>query len=248
MSKKNFKVATTENGKTPKQDTKHMFATANIKIDKTPTGKVKTLKDREKIKKEREEQYKNFRIAALKRRAARMGLSEEDTNKKVEELKNQLDTPNSYLVLVLFKPGDKNLVVEALKNEGLAWLMMSNYHFYIEADQETLGTLRGIMPPSAKIYPYVKKKPSVLADVKKKTDKKPTNNKKGVAKFHVKHWKRPNVARLSKKERKEFKNKVKALRASWKAAKPKKATTVHLKPKKSSKSSKKASTNLKKAA
>jgi len=239
MSRKNFKVATTEDGKT-----------TMTKIDKTPTGKVKTIKDREAIKKEREEQYQNFRIGALKRRAKRMGLSDEEIAKKVEELKNQLNTPNSYLVLVLFKTADKNLVVEALKNEGLTWKMMSDSHFYIEADQETLGTLRGIMPPSAKIYPHVKKKPSVLADVEKKdkTPKKPTNNKKGNAKFHAKHWKRPNVAAFSKKNRREFKDKVKALRAAWKAAKPKKATTVHLKPKKRSNASKKASTNLKKAA
>lgn len=237
MSRKNFKVATTEEGKT-----------TITKIDKTPTGKVKTIKDREKIKKEREEQYQNFRIGALKRRAKRMGLSEEETNKKIEELKNQLDTPNSYLVLVLFKTADKSLVVEALKKEGLTWKMMSDYHFYIEADQETLGTLREIMPPSANIHPYVKKKPSVLPKAEKKVEKKPSNNKKGTAKFHAKSWKRPNVAHMSKKDRKEFKDKVKALRAAWKAAKPKKATTVHLKSKKRSKSPKKASTDLKKAA
>lgn len=239
MSRKNFKVATTEDGKT-----------TLTKIDKTPTGKVKTIKDREKIKKEREEQYKSFRIGALKRRAKRAGLSEEDTKKKIEELKNQLDTPNNYIVLVLFKQADKNLVVEALKNEGLVWKMMSNSHFYIEADQETLGTLRSIMPPSAKIHPYVKKKPPIIAkeEVIKKPDKKPTNNKKGTAKFHVNHWKRPNVAGMSKKNRKEFKAKVKSLRDLWKAQKAKGSTTVQLKPKKGSTGSKKASTDLKKAA
>ena len=53
MSKKNFKVAT-DKGQTPKQDTKHIFATVNVKKDSTPTGKVKTLKDKEALKKERE--------------------------------------------------------------------------------------------------------------------------------------------------------------------------------------------------
>ena len=67
MSKKNFKVATTENGKTPKQNTSktdHIFATTKITKDKTPMGKVKTMKDKEALRKEREEQYKNFRINA----------------------------------------------------------------------------------------------------------------------------------------------------------------------------------------
>ena len=91
MSKKNFKVATTENGKTPKQDTKHVFATANVKKDKTPTGKVKTMKDKEELRKAREEQYKNFRVNALKRRAKRMGLSDEQTEVKIKELISQIN-------------------------------------------------------------------------------------------------------------------------------------------------------------
>ena len=238
MSRKNFKVATTEDGKT-----------TLTKIDKTPTGKVKTLKDREQIKKEREEQYKNFRVNALKRRAKRMGLSDEDTEKKVKELLVQLDTPNSYTVLILFSPKDEKLVLEAMKNEGLTWKMKSNSHMFLDADQETLDTLRKIMPPSAKIHPYTKKKPTVLpVSDAKKTEKKPSNNKKGTPKFKVKRWKRPNIAGKSKQERKEFQKKVKALRASWKAIARKKATTVHMKSKKRSKSLKKVSTSLKQAA
>ena len=82
MSRKNFTVATTEDGKT-----------TLTKIDKTPTGKVKTMKKKEELQKAREEQYKNFRINALKRRAKRMGLNDEQTAAKVEELKKQiLDT------------------------------------------------------------------------------------------------------------------------------------------------------------
>ena len=46
MKEKNAKVATVENNVT------------TTKIDNTPTGKTKTIKDKEAIKKAREEQYK----------------------------------------------------------------------------------------------------------------------------------------------------------------------------------------------
>ena len=166
MSRKNFKVATAEDGKT-----------TIIKIDKTPTGKVKTIKDKEQVRKEREEQYKNFRINALKRRAKRMGLTDEQTEVKVKELLNQLDTPNSYNVLILFNSKDKDLVKQALLKEELVWKIMSDSHLFIDADQETLATLRSIMPPSAKIHPYCKKKAAVLPIQKPKKEKKP---KKGL--------------------------------------------------------------------
>lgn len=242
MSRKNFKVATAENG-----------ATTLVKIDKTPTGKVKTIKDKEIIRKEREEQYKNFRIGALKRRAEREGLSEEDTKKAVDKLIEQLNTPNSYLVLVLFNTKDQGMVKEALKNEGLVWKMMSNSHLFIEADQETLGTLREIMPPSAKIHPYVQKKPSVLP-VKEppKKVKKPKNRAsiRAAAKAAKKARKAAKMAAC--KNRKGNAGKAYAkMRKQIKLLKAKKAhkdTTVQLKPKKSSNASKKASTDLKQAA
>lgn len=151
MSRKNFKVATDANGQT-----------TLTKIDKTPTGKVKTIKDKEVIRKEREEQYKNFRIGALKRRAKRMGLTEEQVKEKIEELIKQIDTPNSYFVLIMFNPKDADLLKQALMNEGLTWKIMGANYAYIEADQETLATIRKITPPDAKIHPYVKKKPPVL--------------------------------------------------------------------------------------
>lgn len=239
MSRKNFKVATAENGET-----------TLVKIDKTPTGKVKTIKDRDKIRKEREEQYKNFRLSALERRAERMGLTDEQTKEAVNKLLVQLDTPNSYMVLILFNPNDANLVREAIKNEGLVWKMMSNSHLFIEADQETLGTLREIMPPSAKIHPYVKKKPTVLPMTITKSEKKPKKGGKPHSRLNGKKEmrKRYNVARLSKIQKRKFKKQVKSLRDLWKANKKKTGTVVQLKPKKSSTASKKASTDLKKAA
>ena len=132
---------------------------------------------------------------------------------------------------------------------------MTDSHLFMDADQETLATIRSIMPPSAKIHPYVKKKKPVLTAPTIKKEKKPSNNNKNVAhtakvarktggKFH----KRPNVAGMSKQKRKEFKAKVLAIKAAWKAQKKHSGTTVPLKAKKASKSPKKASTTLKQAA
>ena len=240
MKEKNTKVATAENNVT------------TTKIDKTPTGKVKTIKDKEAIKKAREEQYKNFRIGALKRRAKRMGLSEEETKKKIEELLVQLDTPNSYSVLILFNPKDENLVVQALKNEDLTWKMKSNSHLFIDADQETLATLRSIMPPTAKIHPYVKKKPPVLPAQNIQKEKKPKNRAsiRAAAKAAKAARKAANSLKnkTDKKLNRYSKQKNLAIWRALRASKNASGTVVQLNPKKRSKSSKKASTNLKQAA
>lgn len=240
MSRKNFKVATADNGET-----------TLVKIDKTPTGKVKTLKDREKIRKECEEQYKNFRINALRRRGKRLKMPDEQIEEAVKALLVQMDTPNSYNILILFNANDKAFVREALENEGLVWKMMSNSHLFIEADQETLKTLREIMPPSAKIHPYVKKKPAILpVEEPTKKVKKPKKGGKPHSRLNGKQEKRKryNVARFSKKKKAEFKKEVKSLKGVWKANKKTTGKVVQIKAKKSSTGSKKASTDLKKAA
>lgn len=250
MSRKNFKVATAESGMTTKQDKKHLFVVEKTNV---PTGKVKTLKDHEEIRKEREEQYKNFRINALRRRAKRMKMSEEQIENAVKALVVQMDTPNSYNVLVLFNPNDKNLVVQALKNEGLVWKMMSSSHFFIDADQETLGTLREIMPPSAKIHPYVKKKPAILpVEEPPKKNKKPKNRAsiRAAAKAAKKARKAAKMAACKNRKKNagkayaKMRKQIKLL----KVKKGRKATTIQLKAKKGSTALKKASTNLKKAA
>lgn len=273
MSRKNFKVATAENGKTPTQN-KKSFATTNIaKKDNTPTGKVKTIVDKEELRKRRETEYRNFRINALKRRAKRMGLSEEQTKVKLEELTKQLDTPNSYNVLILFSKKDKNLVKQALLKENLVYSVMSDEHLFIEADQETLATLRSIMPPTAKIHPYTKKKPPILPTVaKSKAKAKRPGPKKAKAirkrekdgiylpkgksahkkqslKMHNDHNVAADVERVKKNKKKRKIDKAFKLfqKRVLKASKKKGGTTVQLKPKTRSTGSKKAST-LKKAA
>lgn len=187
MSKKNFTVATAENGKTTKQDTKHAFATTNISKDKTPTGKVKTIKDKEAIRKEREENYRNFRINALKRRAKRMKLDEKKTQEAVDKLIAQLDTPNSYDVLLMYTdPKVYNLLKEALNNEGIVCKIITSTYAFLVSDKETLATLRTIAPTGVEICPYVKKKEPVLpvappkmrGHIAKNNDK--SNTRKGI--------------------------------------------------------------------
>lgn len=151
MSRKNFKVATTEDGKT-----------TLTKIDKTPTGKVKTLKDKEAIKAAREEQYKTFRVNALKRRAKRIGLSDEQIKVKVEELLKQIDAPANYDIMIMFNPADYDMVKQALMNEDITWKLLVSTYGFIEGDAEVLATIRTIVPSTAKIYPHVKRKPNVL--------------------------------------------------------------------------------------
>ena len=193
---KNNTTATAQKGQTVTKNT-----------SKVPTGKITTLKDATARKKAREEQYMNFRVNCLKRRCKRMKVSEEETKKLIEKLKEQLKTPNNYSVLIMFNKNDINLVKESLKNEGLVCKVMTDSYIMIDADQETLGTLRGIMPPSAKIHPYVKKKPPILPVQKpKEATKKPLNKatrKANAAK--AKLTRKVNNMKMHKKVKKHFK-------------------------------------------
>ena len=270
MSKKNFKVATTEDGKTPKQNTSktdHIFATTKITKDKTPTGKVKTMKDKEELQKAREEQYKNFRINALTRRAKRMGLTEEQIAVKIEELKKQMASSNDYDILIMFNPNDYNMVKQALLNDDIAWKMLVSSYGFLIGDAELLADLRKILPPSAKIYPYVKRKPPILPSqqpsgrgkkTRTKAEKKSLAAAAKKARKAAKNLKTKEARRQQAiAKRKEEKNKVsrKAAKAKAlfdkrckKAQKAKGGTVVQMKAKKPSTSPKKASTSLKQAA
>ena len=253
MSRKNFKVATTENGKT-----------TLTKIDKTPTGKVKTLKDKEAVKAAREEQYKNFRIAALKRRAKRMGLSEEQTNVKVKELEAQLKAPTNYSVLIWYDPKDYDMMKESIKNEDMAVDIMTSTYLFITVDSEGLGTLRSIAPPTAKIYPHVKRKPNVLPTEKPrvrgakkhtKAEKKALATAAKKARKAINRQKGHNVKSEAKQRLEKFMRDRKAFNVARKAAKKASKTavkkssgiTIRMKAKSRSKSVKMAST-LNKAA
>lgn len=183
MSRKNFKVETADTGQTTKSTDKHPFVLteeakkAFEKKTKIPTGKVKTKEERERLKEARELTYRNFRIKALIRRGIRQKMSEEDIKAAVEKLKSQMDSPKKYMILLLYggmtKPTTdkksvpvKNLVEQAILNNKLKWAVKSDNHMYIEGDKTVLDTLRSIMPPGVKIYPYAKKEQPIIPAIK----------------------------------------------------------------------------------
>ena len=210
---------------------------------KVPTGKVTIMKETEARKKAREEQYRNFRIAALKRRCKRMGYDEEKTNEFIEKLKKQLNAPKEYSILIMLDKKDSAMMKEALAKAKINYKYHGDTYFSIDGNQDILTKIREIAPPKAKIYPYAKKMESVIPkeEPPKKVKMKvvPHSRPKGKNVFK----KRPNIASMSKKGRKEFKAQVKSLRDKWKAEKAlkkKSGTTVQIKSKKGSESLKKA--------
>lgn len=185
MARKNFKVATTETGKT-----------TLVQIEKTnvPTGKVVTLEDKKKRGEAREKQYKEFRIAALKRRAKRMKLGDEETKAAVEKLIEQLNSPNNYYILLMYSKNNSKLIEEAVHNAELKVLFKSNEHMYLEGDDGVLKKIREIVPEHTQIHPYVKKHPPIL----KKEEDVPKEKKKPRTKAEKKA-----LAKAAKKARKE---------------------------------------------
>lgn len=149
----------------------------DAKKDKTPTGKVVSLKETEERRKAREKAYHDFRIGSLRRRCKRMKISEEETEKLVKELEAQLNEPNNYSVLLIIDTPDIAFTKEALKNNKIDARIIGDYYAWIDCDQNTLNKLREILPQKVKIHPYVKKKPPVLPKERVVSKhKKPTNN------------------------------------------------------------------------
>lgn len=187
MSRKNFKVETAENGQTTIK-----------KIDKTPTGKVKTLKNAEERRKEREEQYRTFRINALKRRAKRMNVPDEEVPKLVEKLIAQLDAPKQYTILTMGNAASINLLKQAIANAELKYLFCGDTFLYIEGDQNVLAKIREIAPPKVTVHPYAKKMEPILKASKAETEKKPTGNTSEVKKRAKKRRKQANLEAVKK--------------------------------------------------
>lgn len=213
-----------------------------------PTGKVKTIENANARKKAREEQYRNFRINSLRRRCNRMGYTEEQTEKFIKKLIEQLNAPKEYSILVMLSNKDNAMMKEALAKANIKYKYCGDTYFSIDGDQNVLAKIREIAPPSAKIYPYAKKMVSVI-DERPPEKKKPTNNtaeKKAAAKAA---YKKLNNKRGAHKPRLgKFVAKLKKRKTLLELKKKRKATTVQMASKKSSTGSKKASTNVKKAA
>lgn len=241
---KNITVETAQKGQTTTKN--------NI-----PTGKVKTLANAMERRKAREEQYRNFRINALKRRCKRMGFDETKTNEYVEKLKKQMDEPKQYSILITFDNADFNLLKEAVAKANINYNILvagsskarvSYGYMSLIGDQNILAKIREIAPPSAKIYPYAKKMESVLKDVERPPqEKKPTNNTTAV-KSANKQKKKELHRCTHKKGKGKFVAKQQRKISLSERKKLRKATTIQLKAKKSSTGSKKASTSIKKAA
>lgn len=222
-----------------------------------PTGKVKTLANATERRKQREEQFRNFRINALKRRCARYGFDEAKTNEYVEKLKKQMDAPKEYNIMVMFNKADFNLLKEAVTKAGIKYNILvagngkarvSYGYMSLDGDQAILAKIREIAPSSAKIYPYAKKMESVLKDVERPPQEKKTTNNTAAVKaankqkkkeLHRCTHKKGKGKSIAKQQRKISLSKRKKLR---------KAAIVQLNTKKSSTGSEKASTSIKKAA
>ena len=163
-----------------------------------PTGKVKTLANATERRKAREEQFRIFRINALKRRCKRYGFDDAKTAEYVAKLEEQMKAPKEYNIMVSFNTKDFNMVKEAVIKANIKYRILvagngkarvSYGYMSLIGDQKVLDKLREIAPPSAKIYPYAKKMESVIPKEEREVIKKPSNNtaeKKAAAKLERK--------------------------------------------------------------
>jgi dihydroorotate dehydrogenase len=224
-----------------------------------PTGKVKTLANATERRKAREEQFRIFRINALKRRCKRYGFDDAKTAEYVAKLEEQMKAPKEYNIMVSFNTKDFNMVKEAVTKanikyhilvEGNGKARVSYGYMSLTGDQKVLDKLREIAPPSAKIYPYAKKMESVIDEAPAVKKKKPTNNTVEKRKAAKDARKKENIQKFLNRKKGKGKTTAWGSRKISLAERKKahKATTIQLNAKKSSTGSKKASTNLKKAA
>lgn len=254
-----------------KVETAQKSQATNEKTSKVPTGKVTLMKETEARKKAREEQYRSFRINALRRRCKRMKLDDEKTEEFVKKLIEQLDAPKEYNILILLNPNDGLMMKEALAKANISYKYCGDTFFSIDGNQDVLAKIREIAPPKAKIYPYAKKMESVLSKgkeckseyVAKNTDKSSTAKYRRLARKADKLRKkqldgmaqndRKLHAELQKQRRMSSRRKVKTalkkLHIKLSGCKKKRSgIVVKLPAKNTSTGSKKASTNVKKAA
>ena len=250
--KNNTQVETAQKGQATNK-----IQSENTQKDKTPISKIILMKETESRKKAREEQYRIFRINALRRRCNRMGIDKDKTEELVKKLIEQMNAPKNYNIIVMLNGDDGKMFKEALAKEKVVYKLEGAPHtkkesipfLMFEGDQKVLAKLREIAPPGAKVWPYAKKADSVLSDIQKEVIKKPSNNtaeaKKNAKTVHKKINKKRSTHKSNKGKFFAKKNRRKTL---LELKNKRKATTVQLNSKTRSKGSKKASTNLKKAA
>lgn len=209
-------------------------------------GKVKTLKNAQERKKAREEQFRNFRINALRRRCMRMGLSDEKIEELVKKLIEQMNAPKEYDILVMVNPKDMAMLLEAMAKANIQYRYKGDTYVSIGGDQNVLAKIREIAPPGAKIFPYAKKMESVIPK-QEPSQKKPTNNT--AEKKKAANPKRPvgkavkSTRHFHRMQKGRYKN-LRTVSLAYKRIKRHKATTVQMAGKTPSEGSK----TLKKAA
>lgn len=170
-------------------------------IKKNKELKVVSLKETQARKEAREKEYRNFRIASLKRRCKRMKLSEEETKKTIDALIKQMDEPQTYQILMIFNKTDIKMVKEALANAKIDVRILGDYYAWIDGDKTLLDKLREILPPKTKIHPYTKKKPPVLEKRIPDKQKKPTSNTAAKKKAAQLKRKKDNLANLAARKK-----------------------------------------------
>ena len=208
-----------------------------------PTGKVKTLANATERRKAREEQFRNFRIGALRRRCKRMGFDEAKTEEYVKKLIEQLNAPKEYDILIMFSTKEGSMMRQAMDNAKIKYKFHADTYFFVQGDQNVLAKIREIAPPSAKIHPYARKMESVIPKEEKEVIKKPSNNtaeKKAAAKT-ANNGHMPKSTRYFHRMQKGRYKELRKISLAYKRSKKCKATTVQLNTKKSSTASKKAS-------
>lgn len=230
-----------------KVETAQKSQATNKKTSKVPTGKVTLMKETEARKKAREEQYRSFRINALRRRCKRMNFDDEKTEELVKKLIEQMNAPKEYNIIIMFSNSDYNMLKEAVENAKIKYNVLvsgntkarvSLAYMSLEGNQDVLAKLREIAPPSAKIYPYAKKMESVLPKAEPKK-KKPSNNSKEKAAAVKAARKEKNIRiHRNKKTGKVTKRVVLKTLSAVKKRKP--SVVVHLNTKKASEGSKTA--------
>lgn len=153
----------------------------------------------------REKQYREFRIAALRRRCKRNKVSAERTEELVKALIEQFDKPTTYDILIMYNTSDKDIVRETLTNEKINWQYLATTYGKFVGDKAFLDKLRSIMPDGVKIYPYAKKMEPVDKVEREAKQKKPTNNTTEVRKIAKTKRKSKNTERFFKQSTKKGK-------------------------------------------
>lgn len=106
---------------------------------------------------ERENKYHELRINSLRRKCKTLKLSEEDTEKYVKQLEEELAKPKQYSILMLFPKDNKEPIIKSVTDNKIKYKVIGNEYGWLDGDERILAKLREIMPEHTRIFPYAKK-------------------------------------------------------------------------------------------